>query len=139
MPFRSRALVLALVVAPSPFLAAAEGGGPCALDGTDRATTPVRACTGCHGPHGVGFALAATHPVDVDYAAAAAASTGDRALRTASTLPRDLVLVDGVVTCTTCHDARSRLPFRLARSGARALCVACHVVGEDASDPVARF
>lgn len=139
MRFRSRALVVSLVVTTSPFLAAAEGGGPCALDGADRATTRVAACTGCHGPHGVGFALAATHPVDVDYAAAAAGSSGERALRPASKVPRDLVLVDGAVTCTTCHDARSRLPFRLARSGARALCVACHVVGEDPSDPVARF
>ena len=101
----------------------------CELSHADRATTRAVRCMGCHdgsAAPGVAFRMRAgdtpgfDHPVDVDYASAAAR---DRRLR-----PRPdagVVLVDGLISCTTCHDGRSREPFHVVVTR-QELCISCH-------------
>lgn len=79
---------------------------PCGLlaPGSELATTAE--CTACH-------ALRRTHPVDLDYARAAAAAPGrlfpaDEVVRAGGYLP------DGQLRCVTCHDRRSPWRYRIA-------------------------
>jgi len=79
---------------------------PCSLFGNDPLHTPSQDCMTCHGLH-------QTHPVDVDYAAAAQRRAG--AFRTADeVVRRGVFLPDGQVKCVTCHDARSPWKYRIA-------------------------
>ena len=91
----------------------------CELRYVNRATTHAARCLACHdgtaGPSvGTGHG---SHPVDVRYAAVG----GFRAPEEIATM--NLVLADGQVTCTTCHDWRSGLE---ARTSTRGLCSGCH-------------
>ncbi len=103
----------------------------CELRFADRARTPTRACVACHdGSVGseIGFEVRATHqananhPVDVSYAEAAAR---DPRLAPESALPPDVILVEGRVACTTCHDGASTDRGHAVR-GRPDLCTSCH-------------
>lgn len=103
----------------------------CELRNADRARTSTRSCIACHdgsvGP-GAGFEMRAgnqpglDHPVDVPYAEAAAR---DPRLAPASALPPDVILVNGRVACTTCHDGASTERGHAVR-GQPELCTSCH-------------
>jgi predicted CXXCH cytochrome family protein len=110
--------------------ARAADGGTCELSRVNREATTTRGCLSCHdgsaGP-GVGFKMGAddramSHPVEVDYAAAAAAHPGQ--YQPAAALPPEVPLVGGKVQCTTCHDGAS--PDRKRVVAVRDLCVTCH-------------
>lgn len=101
----------------------------CELPQADRATTRAARCMACHdGSAGAGvqFRMRAgstpgfDHPVEVDYASAAARNRGLRPAPGPGT-----VLVDGRISCTTCHDGRSALRASLARPQPE-LCLSCH-------------
>jgi hypothetical protein len=76
------------------------------------------------------------HPVDIDYAAAAAASAGT--LLAPNNIRFGLPLYDGRVQCATCHDphgnpdsAATDVLSRLVRNpggGGGVICVGCHVM-----------
>lgn len=110
---------------------AAVGESVCELQGAARARTPSTACMACHdgaaGP-GVSFVMRAgnqpgfDHPVEIDYAQA---SARDPRLVPPSGLPPELVLVQGRLACTTCHDGASSEPRRVA-GRAMDLCTSCH-------------
>lgn len=115
-------------------LAASAGARPgaatCELGRVDRAASLSMRCLTCHdgsaGP-AVGFeaaagGLVASHPVAIDYEAAAAAHPGQ--YRPIAALPPEVPLVGGRVECTTCHDARAPGPAHVAQ--VRDLCLACH-------------
>jgi hypothetical protein len=110
--------------------ARAADGDTCELGRADRRTATSRACMACHdGSAGreIGFQMSAdgrgmSHPVEVDYGAAAAAHPGQ--YQPATALPAEVPLVGGKVECTTCHDGASRDPRRVA--AVRDLCLACH-------------
>lgn len=103
----------------------------CELQDAARAETPSGVCLACHdgsasdpvafsaGAHGTG---ADAHPLDVDYFDA---STRDRRLAQPYDLPRIVVLVNGAVACTSCHDGGSPYHARIAGGMAR-LCASCH-------------
>jgi predicted CXXCH cytochrome family protein len=58
---------------------------------------------------------------------AAAQERGALRLRRPEALPAAVVLTNGRVTCTTCHDGASDAPHHLARAGTFAnVCVSCH-------------
>jgi hypothetical protein len=157
-PATARALLLALASLALPLLALGldaprDATTRCALSGEGAATATAGDCIRCHGDDRHG-----SHPVDVDYAAAARRRPADRsALRSLSELDRGGVRLDGgMVTCLSCHDARAGNELHLAiptdlggsippgelpeiRSSATrtatlqratALCRLCHVVGE---------
>jgi hypothetical protein len=63
-----------------------------------------------------------SHPVDVDYAAVVARQP-DR-YEPPSRLPREVPLVEGKVTCTSCHDGRSPDAKRVV--ALESLCTSCH-------------
>lgn len=127
----------AAVLAAGLVLAGAASGGDvavptgvCELGRADRGRTPAVRCMGCHdgsaGP-GVEFRMRAggpgfDHPVDVDYGSAA---LRDPRLVAGAQLPRELVLVDGRVACTTCHDGASTERAHVVRSK-QELCITCH-------------
>lgn len=70
-------------------------------------------------------AIDGPHPVDVDYAAAEARRPGW--LRPINQLPPELLLPEGLVTCTTCHSSRSREEKKVSLPVAgSALCFSCH-------------
>jgi predicted CXXCH cytochrome family protein len=105
--------------------------GVCELGGADRARTSSARCVACHdGTVGtsvmfrtrVSGLLGYDHPVEVDYERA---RLHDRQLRPRAFLPRELVLVNGRIACTTCHDGAAATPGRVAVAAA-ALCTSCH-------------
>jgi predicted CXXCH cytochrome family protein len=66
-----------------------------------------------------------SHPSDVDHQAAWARHP--QRLRHPVSLPPELRLSSGVLTCATCHDGASRAPHKLALSNDRSrLCLSCH-------------
>lgn len=111
---------------------ARAAGGVCELEGADRATTSSQRCIACHDgtagspiafgvrPDGIG----SSHPVEVDYGAAAARQPGR--YHPAAMLPREIPLVNGRVACTSCHDGASPDPKRVVR--ATRLCQSCHAL-----------
>jgi predicted CXXCH cytochrome family protein len=109
----------------------ALAAGACELRLADRARTPSAHCVACHdGSTALGTPLkrhpdgGAGHPVEVDYLRAFARRPG---LHPPAALPADLPLVDGKVSCTTCHDARSSERGKPAvTTRYAALCLACH-------------
>jgi hypothetical protein len=109
---------------------ARPGGSVCELRGADRATTPSVRCMACH-DGGAGQPIefpmggdqdSMSHPVDVDYAATAARHP-DRYASPAA-LPREVPLVQGKVSCTSCHDGASPDPRHVAIP--ERLCQSCH-------------
>lgn len=130
------ALVLAAVGLGAEASAAGEdrapppGVGPCELRRADRARTPAQSCLACHdGTAGaaVGFAAQGSghglsHPVEVDYLAAFARRPGRYVPPGA--IRADVPLVDGRVSCTSCHDSASPHPKRAVDPVT--LCHACH-------------
>jgi hypothetical protein len=63
-----------------------------------------------------------SHPVAVDYAAAAARRPDS--YEPPGRIPAAVPLVDGKVECTTCHDGRSASAHRVVEYAT--LCTACH-------------
>jgi predicted CXXCH cytochrome family protein len=109
---------------------AIAGGDICELRLADRARTTSRSCLACHdGSIATGRMARAhegsgAHPVDVDYLASRARRPG---LRAPGALPPGLVLVNGTVACTTCHDPRSSERAKTALPmGRSAMCFGCH-------------
>lgn len=103
----------------------------CTLATVDRAATPTRACLTCHdGSVGSGIAIheRESHPADVDYVRAWRETGRFKAVAVGS----NLVFPNGLLTCTTCHDATagtSRAEHWLAQSNDRSsLCFACHAL-----------
>jgi hypothetical protein len=97
-------------------------------------------CLGCHdekgavlnggpgSPAGVGNAemakMSSNHPIGMDYEAATLIRKN---LHSAAELPQNMVLVDGKLSCITCHDPLNREPKHLAMGSNRSiLCFACH-------------
>ena len=93
------------------------------------------ACIACHdgteAPH-AGFCLLAQegekpggHVISAPYAALA---TNNRGLRAPGSLPLELVLYDGLITCATCHgiDPHGGTPLVIDNAGS-ALCQGCHL------------
>jgi predicted CXXCH cytochrome family protein len=72
-----------------------------------------------------GNTLAMSHPVGVDYRMAQLKSGAK--LRDPLFLDPAVKLENGLVGCTSCHDANSELPAKLVmlNTGSR-LCFACH-------------
>jgi hypothetical protein len=103
--------------------AAARGGdgAPCELARADRARTSSASCLACH-DGAAGRELGPSHPVEVDYGSAAAREP-DRYVP-AALLRADVPLVDGKVSCTSCHDGASPHAKRAVDPGR--LCLACH-------------
>lgn len=111
---------------------AAESESACELQGAVRAGTSSTACMACHdggsGP-GVSFRMPRAadtpgldHPIEIDYAQASARNGW---LVSPGELPAELVLVEGRVSCTTCHDGASSEPRRVA-GRLMDLCTSCH-------------
>ena len=64
------------------------------------------------------------HVISADYVALAAK---DKGLRSLTSLPAELVLYEGKITCVTCHgDDPHNVPFAIDNFGS-ALCRACHL------------
>jgi hypothetical protein len=107
-----------------------DRGEVCELARVDRARTSSLRCVACHdgssgvpvtiGPAGAGHG---DHPVEVDYGWTA--SRSPKRYVPLARLPAEIRLVDGKVTCTTCHDGASPHRGRVALGG-RGLCQACH-------------
>ena len=99
-------------------------GGVCELGRVDRATTPPARCLACHGGSSVRpIDVRDSHPLGMDYASIALRHP-DRFVAPAQ-LPREVPLVGGKLACTSCHDAASPHPKRVAI--AARLCESCHV------------
>lgn len=108
----------------------------CALGRQNRQLATTQSCLSCHDGSvamavnyavgaAVGGGMHASHPVDVDYAAAAARLPGR--LQPAGSLPANLVLPGGKVTCVTCHDGASSEKAHASMPLARSrLCMGCH-------------
>jgi predicted CXXCH cytochrome family protein len=118
----------------------AAHGSECELARVDRARTTSQACMTCHdgstGP-GVGWVTSGgtgssgqqrmpvpSHPVGIAYAPVALERPGK--LVAPSRLPPELVLVNGRIECTTCHDARATAPDHVVRTPG--LCLSCHTL-----------
>jgi hypothetical protein len=90
-------------------VAAASTNGPdagvrCALTSGHSDLASSSSCLACHA--GAGATPGSSHPVNVDYAAVQARRPGSlRPLETV--VARGVFLPNGVLQCTTCHDARS--------------------------------
>jgi len=107
----------------------ASGAVACALDTGASRQSPVDACISCHARTQGSFATGHGHPVNVRYSDAQGLRD---ALRPDPQARSNLVLPSGVITCMTCHDPGSELPFRLAASIAgpvgERLCQQCHAM-----------
>jgi hypothetical protein len=109
------ALLLAALLLPAGVLA----GGPlddapsepgCGLLAAGGGSVDSKSCLGCHAESAHGI-----HPIEVDYAAAEARRFRRSGFRPmAEVVARGVRLVDGKVTCVTCHSGTSRLVARLA-------------------------
>lgn len=126
-------LLLALAALPP-----APGRAAVSLPEDGSQLDPVSAgCISCHdgsdGPH-AGFCLLVEkiqgcnyHIVSVSYAKV---TTGNKGFRPAGSLPPELVLHEGKITCVTCHgsDAHAGDPLAIDNRDS-ALCLACHLMG----------
>ena len=71
-------------------------------------------------------AISATHAIGTDYVAARARRAN---LRDIADLPPGMTLVDGRISCITCHNPLNTKRFSLAVDSPGApLCIACHVI-----------
>ncbi len=100
---------------------AGDRQAPCELPRADRAAAASATCLACH-DGSAARGLGESHPVEVDYPAAFARDP-DRYAPAAS-LPPEVLLVGGRVTCTSCHDGAS--PHRARAVEPARLCQACH-------------
>ncbi|MBI4815243.1 MAG: hypothetical protein HY791_03225 [Deltaproteobacteria bacterium] len=106
----------------------------CLLGWVDRGRTEARACLSCHDgsvstgrEHEVRGVGLESHPVDVPYESRQVGRTNS--LRPTVQLEPAIVLVDGRLVCTSCHDGSSSLPAKLAISmNGSGLCLACHAL-----------
>jgi len=107
-----------------------DGAARCALLTPGAETSPVAACLACHAGSGSG------HPVGMAYGPAAY-RVGPRLRPAADVVRAGVFLPEGELRCTTCHDGRSQVRFRLAlppgtpasaRAGTKPLCLACHAL-----------
>ena len=119
-----------LVVATAALGAAglASADGACQLSQIDRATTQSSTCMACHdgsaGPT-IAFDMATggmSHPVAVDYASVVAKYPDTYVPPVA--LPAGVLLVNGRVECTSCHDGS--LTTRNHVVDEMQLCYGCH-------------
>lgn len=78
----------------------------CALLAPDAPQATTRTCTACHG-------LSRTHPIDVDYALAAARAP-ERYRPVEEVVRAGGLLPEGQIRCVTCHDGASPWRYRLA-------------------------
>ena len=120
-------VLAALAPVRSPASAGAESDlDVCLLSWVRRSKAGTERCITCHdgsaGPavH-VGPGGGRNHSVGVRYDE----TKSHTMLRPAAMLPPELVLVNGAVDCTSCHDGSSRLPHRIAVTPER-LCAGCH-------------
>lgn len=129
------ALAAAVVLAVAAFPSMVWSGGDgtlCELPKVDRELAHSRTCLACHdgsiatAVHQLGpDSASSSHPVEVDYRRAAAQTS--RRLTPVNQLSTRLVLADGMVTCTTCHDPKSNRADHLAMPmEGSAMCLACH-------------
>lgn len=128
MRARWGAALAAASLAASARAEAADGS--CELARVDRAKATARACMSCHdgsagplvelerSPDGHGT----SHPVEVDYATAAASHPDQ--YQPVAGIPAEIPLVRGKVECTSCHDPAAPGPGHVAK--VRDLCLACH-------------
>lgn len=94
----------------------------CTLAEVKRSTTPSHACLPCHD----GTVATSRHSGHIGAAYFEKAASGAYSLR-ASGPVAPVLLVEGRVECTSCHDGRSAERHALALPMARsALCTACH-------------
>lgn len=100
---------------------AADPAPSCELGRSDRARTPSARCLACHDGT-TGAAMGPSHPVEVSYARASARDP--RRYVPAAALPREITLVNGNVSCVSCHDGASLHPARTVDPST--LCLACH-------------
>jgi hypothetical protein len=100
---RTALLALALLAPP------AAGASPCALGRPGSDAAPARDCASCHGRADAGM----NHPVDLDYRGAQL-RPGSHLRPLEEVVRRGVLLPDGEVRCTTCHDGRSPWKYRLA-------------------------
>jgi predicted CXXCH cytochrome family protein len=130
---------LAVVAALPILLAVAPGSAPpaeslCELQQADRARAGARGCLACHDGSIASGQMAraheggsGAHPVDVDYHLSHARRPD--AFHAPAALPANLRLVDGKVTCTTCHDGSSSERGKPAVTmRGSAMCFSCHDV-----------
>jgi hypothetical protein len=105
--------------------------GACTRATADRSTAPTTECTRCHesampgrsnffGMPGRDFG----HPVDIDYAAVQASRRDAFVPR--QDLPPFLTLVDGRITCLTCHAGGQKFRSSTAADPDLELCLGCH-------------
>jgi hypothetical protein len=113
--------ILAAVLGTAAFARAANPAATCELARADRARTPSSRCLACHDGTS-GQCLGLSHPVEVDYARAAMRDPGRYV--PASALPADVPLVNGRVSCVSCHDGASTHPAHTVEPAR--LCLACH-------------
>jgi predicted CXXCH cytochrome family protein len=95
----------------------------CLLRWARRSTTPATRCLTCHDGSAArpfDHLSNGSHPVGVAYDASRVPL-----LRPRAALPAQVVLVNGEVACTSCHDGRSATPHRVAMTVGD-LCIACH-------------
>lgn len=70
--------------------------------------------------------ISARHPIGTDYAKA---SSSRDTMRKMGELPSSMVLVDGRISCITCHDPLNRERFHLAEKVSEStLCFTCHLM-----------
>lgn len=111
------------VEAVAPASREAVASSLCALPSVERAKAKSAECMTCHdGSNPAAFEVRheVSHRMDFDYAELRAASQ-DPDLVPAP----PLVLPEGKVTCTTCHDAKPALKGWLALPN-KELCLSCH-------------
>ncbi len=105
--------------------------------GSDQIDEISLGCLGCHekparqgsenasGAHATGMArMASSHRVGSDYERAAFARQN---LKNSREFPEQMILVNGMLSCVTCHDPLTRTTGRTSSDNDRAsLCFSCH-------------
>jgi predicted CXXCH cytochrome family protein len=123
-PARSPMALQASVMRRAPRTAASHLDlAECAMrTGVARSLTTAAQCLSCHDGTSGPSVLDHSHPTAVAYAS----SVGRTSLR--PVVADGIVLVNGSVECTSCHDPASTQPDHTALSlDGSTLCVGCHV------------
>ncbi len=120
---------IAILYSTPASVVAADPAG-CALLVPESDAKPSSSCISCHG----GAQGSHSHPVDVDYGNAARSSRSG--LRSPEeVVKRGLMLPDGKVSCTTCHDRRSQWKYHLVVPPGAAVRPAVVAGDESTYDP----